>query len=190
MVGFFTSSCGGWHLTDPAEVPDPLPRRSLLLTAVFVGVVAAGLGVAWLVGDHTAVAAVGDTAPNFTVELLDGGSFTLEDHLADDGRPLVLNLWASWCLPCRTEIPEISEFASTHSDVAVLGVAVEDARADSQAFAGEMSPSYPLGFGSKEFREAYPTVGLPATFVIEPDGTVSSIVNGIVDIEMLEEMTG
>ena len=182
--------CGGWPLTDPAEVPDPLPKRSLLLTGVFVGVVAAGLAVAWLVSDHTAVAAVGDKAPDFTVELLDGGSFALDDHLTDDGRLLVLNLWASWCLPCRTEIPEISEFASTHPDVAVLGVAVEDARTDSEVFAGEMSPSYPLAFGSKEFREAYPTVGLPATFIIEPDGTVSNIVNGLVDQEALEEMTG
>jgi thiol-disulfide isomerase/thioredoxin len=153
-------------------------------------VVIVGLAIAWLFSDHKAVATVGAEAPTFTVELLEGGSFNLEDHLADDGRPLILNLWASWCLPCRDEIPQISDFASTHGDVAVLGVAVEDARADSEAFALEMSPSYPLAFGSKEFREAYPTVGLPATFVIEPDGTVSSIVNGIVDAESLEEMTG
>jgi thiol-disulfide isomerase/thioredoxin len=153
-------------------------------------VVIAGLALAWLLSDHTAVAAVGDQAPNFTVELLDGGSFTLQDHLDEDGQTLVLNLWASWCLPCRTEIPDISDFASTHPDVAVLGVAVEDALSDSEAFAEEMSPSYPLAFGSRAFREAYPSVGLPATFIIEPDGTVSSIVNGLVDQEALEEMTG
>jgi thiol-disulfide isomerase/thioredoxin len=153
-------------------------------------VVALGLAVAWVLSDHTPVAAVGSEAPNFTVELLDGGSFVLEDHLTDDGRPLVLNLWASWCLPCRTEMPEISDFASAHPEVAVLGVAVEDVLDDSQAFANELSRSYPLAFGSNEFREAYPSVGLPATFIIEPDGTVSSIVNGIVDQESLEEMTG
>ncbi len=183
-------SCGGWPLTDPADVPDPLPRRSLLLTGVFVGVVIAGLGIAWLLSDDTAVASVGAQAPDFTLELLDGGTFTLENHLDEDGRTLVLNLWASWCLPCRTEIPDISNFASNHPDVAVLGVAVEDARADSEAFAEEMSPSYPLAFGNKEFRDAYQTVGLPATFIIEPDGTVSSIVNGLVDQQALEEMTG
>ncbi|MEX1126400.1 MAG: TlpA disulfide reductase family protein [Acidimicrobiia bacterium] len=149
-----------------------------------------GLVVAWLVGGDSDSAAVGAKAPNFTVELLDGGSFNLKDHLADDGRPLVLNLWASWCFPCREEIPDISDFAATHADVAVLGVAVEDALEDSKAFATELSPSYPLAFGSKEFRDAYPTVGLPATFIIEPDGTVSSIVNGIVDQESLEALTG
>lgn len=149
-----------------------------------------GLGGAWLVGDHTDVAVVGAEAPDFTVELLDGGSFSLNEYLAEDGRPLVLNLWASWCFPCREEIPDISDFADTHADIAVLGVAVEDVLEDSRAFAEELSPSYPLAFGSKEFREAYATVGLPATFIIEPDGTVSSIVNGIVDQESLGELTG
>lgn len=154
-----------------------------------MGVVVVGLAVAWLLNEGTEVAEVGGEAPNFSVELLDGGSFTLDDHLADDGRLLVLNLWASWCLPCREEIPDISDFAESRPDVAVLGVAVEDVLGDSESFANELAPSYPLAFGGKEFREAYPTVGLPATFIIESDGTVSSIVNGIVDQEALEELT-
>jgi thiol-disulfide isomerase/thioredoxin len=154
-----------------------------------VGVVVVGLAIAWLLSDDTEVAEVDGVAPSFSVELLDGGSFTLDDHLADDGRPLVLNLWASWCLPCRDEIPDISDFAEAHADVAVLGVAVEDVLEDSQSFANELAPSYPLAFGGQEFREAYPTVGLPATFIVESDGTVSSIVNGIVDQESLEELT-
>jgi thiol-disulfide isomerase/thioredoxin len=153
-------------------------------------VVLVGLGVAWLLSDGVKVAAVGAKAPNFTVELLDGGSFSLSQHLAEDGRPLVLNLWASWCPPCREEMPDISDFAETHADIAVLGVAVEDVLEKSRAFAAELSPSYPLAFGSKEFRDAYPSVGLPATFIVDPDGTVSSIVNGIVDEESLEELTG
>jgi len=189
MVESSITYCGGWRLTDQTEVPDPLPNRSLLLTGVFLGVVAVGLGAAWLVSDDTAVAEVGAKAPDFTVELLDGGSFTLDDHLADDGRPLVLNLWASWCPPCRDEIPDISDFAEANEDVAVLGVAVEDVLEDSKSLAAELAPSYPLAFGGKEFREAYPTVGLPATFIIDPDGSVSNIVNGIVDQESLEELT-
>jgi thiol-disulfide isomerase/thioredoxin len=160
-----------------------------LLTGVFVGVVVVGLAVAWLLGDDAAIAEVGGKAPDFSVELLSGGSFSLADHLAEDGRPLVVNLWASWCLPCRDEIPDISDFAARHAEVAVIGVAVEDVREDSESFAAEFSPAYPLAFGSNEFREAYPTVGLPATFVIDPDGNVSSIVNGIVDQESLRGLT-
>jgi thiol-disulfide isomerase/thioredoxin len=155
-----------------------------------VGVVVTGLAVAWLLSDNVAVAEVGAPAPDFTVVLLNGGSFSLGDHLADDGRPLVVNLWASWCPPCLEEIPDISDFAASHDEVAVIGVAVEDVREDSEAFAAELSPSYPLAFGGKEFRDAYPSVGLPATFIIDPDGNVSSIVNGIVDQESLEELTG
>jgi thiol-disulfide isomerase/thioredoxin len=155
-----------------------------------VGVVVVGLAVAWLLNDQPKVAEVGARAPDFTVEIINGGSFSLADHLADDDRPLVINLWASWCLPCREEIPDISDFAQTHAEVAVLGVAVEDAREDSESFAAEMATSYPLAFGSKAFRDAYPTVGLPATFIIDADGNVSSIVNGIVDQESLEDLTG
>lgn len=190
MAGSSTTCCGGWPLADPTQSPDPLPNRSLLLTGVFVGVVVAGLAVAWLLSDNVAVAEVGAPAPDFTVVLLNGGSFSLGDHLADDGRPLVVNLWASWCPPCLEEIPDISDFAASHDEVAVIGVAVEDVREDSEAFAAELSPSYPLAFGGKEFRDAYPSVGLPATFIIDPDGNVSSIVNGIVDQESLEELTG
>ena len=190
MAASSITCCGEWPLADQTQVPDPLPNRSLLLTGVFLGVVMVGLAVAWLLSDDAAVAEVGGKAPDFTVELLDGGSFSLADHLADDGRPMVVNLWASWCLPCLEEIPDISDFAARHADVAVIGVAVEDVREDSESFAEEFSLSYPLAFGSNEFRDAYPTVGLPATFIIDPDGNVSSIVNGIVDQESLEELTG
>jgi len=152
--------------------------------------VVVGLAVAWIVGNNSDVAAVGEEAPDFTVALLDGGSFNLSQHLVEDGRPLVLNLWASWCLPCRDEIPDLSAFANTHPDIAVLGVAVRDALPDSQAFAEAISPSYPVAFGDKAFSNAYPNYFLPSTYYIDSDGTVSSIVNGIVDQESLEELTG
>ena len=78
---------------------------------------------------------VGSPAPDFTVELFDGTRFRLSDHLGDDGRPVVLNLWASWCLPCRAEMPELDEAARAHPEVLFLGVAVDDTRRAAEAFA-------------------------------------------------------
>ena len=148
--------------------------------------VAIGLVVAWLVGDrgHTVSE---DQAPDFTVELFGGGSFSLSEHLSEDGRPLILNLWASWCLPCRAEIPDISAYSESTDEIAVLGVAVEDRLEDSIAFAAEVKASYPLAFGDDEFRLAYPSLGLPATYFIAADGTIANLVNGVVTQESLAE---
>lgn len=156
---------------------------------MFLAVVGATVLAASVLGPSDGeTAQIGRAAPGFTVELIGGGSFDLSDHLEDDGRPLLLNLWASWCLPCRAEVPEIDAFATDHPEVMVLGVAVEDTEAASVEFAEELSPRYPLAFGTPEFEAAYPRIGLPVTYVIDGDGRVSEIYNGIVDQETLERL--
>jgi cytochrome c biogenesis protein CcmG/thiol:disulfide interchange protein DsbE len=170
---------------------DPLPKRGLLLSGVFAGVVLVGLAVAWAIDGSAegAVAAVGEPAPDFTVELLDGGTFSLSEHVAEDGRPLVINLWASWCVPCREEMPYLSAFAEDNPGVAVVGVAVEDRLDDARAFAAEIDPVYPLAFGDQAFDEAYPNFGLPVTYFLDENGGVTEIFNGILTPETLEEKT-
>ncbi len=133
-------------------------------------------------------ATVGEPAPGFTVEFFGGGELTLSDHVRDDGRTLIINLWASWCLPCRTETPEISRFAAAHPEVKVIGVAVQDTEAQARRFAEEFDPFHDLAFGNPEFEAAYPTFGLPATFVVTGEGIVDEIRYGIVNSEDLAEM--
>jgi len=146
-------------------------------------VVLVGLAIGWIVRSGPAtVAEIGSPAPDFTVELTDGGAFTLSEHR---GGPVVVNLWASWCEPCRTEIPAISAFAATHPDVVVVGVAVEDADDASRAFAEEIGAGYPLALGNPAFEDAYPRIGLPVTYVLDERGVVSDIYNGIIDDEIL-----
>ena len=132
--------------------------------------------------------ALGEPAPDFSVELLSGETFTLSTHLRTDGRPVILNLWASWCIPCRTETPELSEFARTHPEVKLLGVAVSDTEAQARRFAEEFMPFHDLAFGDSAFEERYPTLGLPATIYIGSDGTVGHITFGIVTTEDLNAM--
>jgi len=156
---------------------------------VFIAVVSIGLLVAWIVRDTSGPTAVrGGAAPEFTVTLIAGGEFDLTTHLEEDGRPIVLNLWASWCPPCRTEIPAISRWSEDNPGTLVLGVAVEDQDDDSRALAAELDPAYQLAIGSTEFRSAYPSLGLPATYIIDGDGNVTDVVNGIVDEASLDAL--
>ena len=145
-----------------------------------------GLVVGWIVdGNSVAVAEIGEPAPDFTVEVIDGGTFTLSESR---GRPIVLNFWASWCAPCRAEIPDISAFALAHPDVQVIGVSVEDSEPAAREFAAEIEASYPLALGTQEVEDAYPRLGLPATYLIDPDGVVTDIINGIVNEDNLAEI--
>jgi thiol-disulfide isomerase/thioredoxin len=150
-------------------------------------VVALGLALAWAFGGDNETAAVGERGPDFTVELLDGGEFTLSRHLEDSGQPLIINLWASWCAPCRDEIPALSAFADNHPELTVIGVAVEDRPDDSRALAADLGPTYPLALGTAEFEDAYPNFGLPVTYFLDEEGVVTEVYNGILTVEKLEE---
>jgi peroxiredoxin len=147
-----------------------------------------GLTIGWIVSNRSAtVAELGKVAPDFTAEVIDGGEFTLTEQR---GQPVVLNFWASWCEPCRVEIPDISTFADTHPDVVVIGVAVQDAEQTARSFAEEVGATYPLAFGTEEIEDSYPTFGLPATYVLDADGVVTDIFNGIVDENLLADVVG
>ena len=126
--------------------------------------------------------ATGQPAADFSVELLDGTPFRLSDHLEDDGRPVVLNLWASWCAPCRAEMPALDATAAAHPEVFILGVAVEDDPVAAAEFGREIGVSYALAVDDGErVGRRYPSPGLPATFFISSDGSVVRTVFGEVN---------
>ena len=132
-------------------------------------------------------ALAGEPAPDMSFPLFDGGVFTLSEHLAEDGRPLVLNLWASWCTPCRREIPEFSEAAESNPGVAFVGAAVDDVWDAARDFAAEIGASYPLGYDENgSVTDNYPFMGLPVTYLIAADGTVARQVNGQLDAPTLQ----
>lgn len=187
----------------PGESEASSRSRSLTVTlsavAALAAVIIAGLLVLSLVGGQTQPAEppvdpeepaidvesfprgalAGQPAPEVNLSLFDGSEFVLSEHVAADGRPLVLNLWASWCTPCRREIPEFSQVALANPDVAFVGAAVEDARGPAEAFASEVGASYPLGIDEQRtVKNGYPFVGLPVTYLIDGDGTVSRQIQG------------
>lgn len=155
---------------------------------MFLGVLVVGLAVGWAVqsgNNGSDIALEGEAAPDFTVELIDGGTYTLSQS---EGRQVVLNFWASWCGPCREEIPAISIFAEAHPDIDVIGIAVRDPEQASRDFAAEVEASYPLALTDDAVENLYPGLGLPYTYVIDADGVVSTIWNGIVDQFVLNDL--
>ena len=134
-------------------------------------------------------ALAGEPAPDMSFPLFDGSEFVLSEHLSEDGRPLVVNLWASWCTPCRREIPEFSRVADANPGVAFVGVAVEDGRGPAEAFAAEVGASFPLGFDENlTVKNGYPFIGLPVTYLIGADGAVIRQIQGQLNAPVLQAL--
>ncbi|WP_017463793.1 TlpA family protein disulfide reductase [Dyella ginsengisoli] len=111
--------------------------------------------------------------PALKVTTLDGTPY---DLAAQRGHWVIVNFWATWCVPCIKEMPDISHFVSTHKNVSAIGLAYDDsALADIKAFVAKHPVSYPIaqvGLDNppKDFDEPR---GLPTTYLIAPDGTVA-----------------
>lgn len=111
-------------------------------------------------------------APSFTVSLLSGQQTSLDDYR---GRWLVLNFWATYCAPCRVEMPSLDRFRQHYQTqpVSVLAVAMDDDRdAAVQRMASTLSPEFPLAIADAAMIASYHVSALPATFLINPEGRV------------------
>jgi peroxiredoxin len=113
------------------------------------------------------------------------------DLRAYRGQVVVLNFWATWCAPCRTEIPWLVEIYHAHRDagLVVLGVSVDEEVSRIAPFAAEMRMDFPVlvGRGQHEFRDAFgPLLGFPTTVLITRGGDICLRHNGIVRREELE----
>lgn len=190
-------------MVDPVtpESPGPIRPRFGKLTLIFGLIVSVGLLATTLTGPRTTTndttsvvtldprtvplgALSGELAPDFTFPLFDGGTFSIADHFANDGRPLVFNFWASWCLPCREEMPGFSRLAEENPDIAFVGLAVDDTRQAALDFAEEIAVVYPLGIDeASSIGLIYPYIGLPTTYLINADGIVVRQIQG----QVLEE---
>jgi cytochrome c biogenesis protein CcmG, thiol:disulfide interchange protein DsbE len=110
-------------------------------------------------------------APAFTLDRLDRpGKLSLAAYR---GRPIVLNFWASWCVPCKEEAPLLEAVWKRHRDegLVVLGVDINDLRSDARRFARENRMTYPLAFdGVGETSTDYGLTGVPETFFIARSG--------------------
>lgn len=161
-------------------------RSFLAFLAVCAVIGLLGFG---LLSKGSAKVEVGDPAPDKALPVLDGGRGT--GKIADyRGEWVLVNLWASWCDPCRDEAPELERWWREHRDegVTVLGINVQDNSEDALAFLDEFETTYPqLRSVGDERSEAFGSTGVPENFLVNPKGRLALIVRGPVDETYLEE---
>ena len=121
---------------------------------------------------------VGMPSIPFELRTLDGKAISLESFR---GKPLVMNFFASWCDPCREEMPLINELAaqSGNKGYSVLAIAVEDSRAAVTEYAKESKLTLPIALDlNSKVKRAYRIFGPPATFFIDDQGIIRDIIIG------------
>ena len=122
----------------------------------------------------------GDQIPPFDLA-------TFQDSLTSSGRPTVVNVWASWCIPCRSETPLLVEAHHVFSDrIDFIGVDVQDDQKSAAAFLAEFDVPYPNFFDPQaEIRTALGGRGVPITYFIAADGSIVDTHIGVIDEQQL-----
>ena len=129
----------------------------------------------------------GAPAPDFDLTTLSGEPLRLADHR---GKVVLVDFWASWCGPCRMEVPHLIDLQQTYGarGFQILGVAVSDREENVRLFADRMGLNYPTGMGTAEVVEAYGGfTSIPTSFLVAPDGSIAARYTGYQDRRVFAE---
>lgn len=137
------------------------------------------------------LAKIGQQAPAFSLAALSGGQLKLSDY---KGKLVLVNFWASWCPPCRAEIPSFIKIQNAYSDkpFTILGLAIEDKAAVS-SYVKEMGINYPIAYGVETVHQTATTYGnpdgaLPYSVLVGPDQKIVAIYSGLLSEDALEKI--
>ena len=189
----------------PPSEPLPEPRLSRRAAWIAMGSVALALGLLWAAADLTtpppdeaaAIIAsdeaddakiVGKAAPlNYTVKDMNGADVNFASF---KGKIILLNFWATWCHPCKEEIPDLVILQEQYKDdLVVLGFSVDDTPGQLKEDAPKYKMNYPVlvGLGHENIQEAYgPMWGIPVTVIIDRNGQIAKKQSGIRSLEQFE----
>lgn len=171
----------------PATTPTSGAPRLRLVLILLPAVAFVGLLVVALMNNSPAPE-VGDPAPSFEAELLSGeGELALEELR---GKPVVINFWASWCVPCRDEAPMLSEAAARYGDeVNFVGVDIRDARSSAVEFADRWDLDYVhVRDEDLAIYDDFGLTGQPETFFLDEDGVILEHIPGPLARETLFQL--
>ena len=137
-------------------------------------------------------AAAGRAAPDFLLRALDGDDVRLSDL---QGRPVLVNFWATWCTSCRAEMPDLVKAYETHSGTSgllVLGVNLREADSRVQDFVEDFGMSFPVlmdrnGEVAQTWRIGGPNQGVPSSYFIDAAGVVQKVVYGTLTARTMDE---
>jgi cytochrome c biogenesis protein CcmG/thiol:disulfide interchange protein DsbE len=179
----------------PDATPATTPKRNSLVVVVVVVAVAAMLAFAPYMArrarnnsGNQSSEIKGKPAPEFSLESLEGQTV----HLADfRGKAVLLNFWATWCQPCKIEMPWFEQMQRQYGPqgLQVVGIAMDDAsKEDIAKFAKEMGVNYPILLGKESVGDAYGGVQfLPSTFFIDRNGKIVDRVFGLKSRSEIED---
>lgn len=122
--------------------------------------------------------APGASAPEFTLKDLDGKPHKLSDYR---GKVVAVNFWATWCPPCRKELPSMERTYQTlkHKNFVILGVEVGEEWDAVQSFLNQVPVTYPILLDKDSaVSQKWKIIGLPATYLIDARGRIVEIING------------
>ncbi len=177
----------------PTEPPVRGGGRNPLALAVVAVIVAGMLYFGFHMARHSGPEAPGilsksTPAPDFTLESLDGQNMRLSDFR---GKAVLLNFWATWCDPCKIEMPWFIELQNQYraQGLQIVGVAMDDSsKEDIAKFAKEMGVNYPVLLGKEAVGDAYGGVpALPESFFIGRNGKIVDRIIGLKDKSEIED---
>ena len=159
------------------------------IIAAFLVLLAVGLANRSPVTGKSGFTRVGKPAPGFVLPRVDGGEIDLADF---SGEPMVINFWASWCPPCHKEALVLEDVWRAHvDDVQFVGVDIQDADADAEAYVAEFNITYPNGLDRHgRVTVDYGVIGLPVTFFVNKAGVVERRWVGAISRGRLEAWVG
>lgn len=155
---------------------------------VAIAVAFVGLGAACRNAPPREAPSAGSPSLDFVLKDLDGKDVRLSDF---KGKPILINFWATWCPPCKAEIPWFVEFADKYKSqqLVVLGISVDDPVADIRAYATEHKINYAMlvGDGQNDLKASYDAdTVIPVSWMIKADGTLLAKAQGIHSKEWFE----
>ena len=165
----------------------PLPSVDL---ATFPAGLGRGFPLATLEGaDNTGTGTgAGRKVPNFRIQLDGGDGLYLHDLV---GRPVLINFWATWCGPCRLEMPDIVHHAATTPDLVVVAVNVQEALDQIRPFAEDFAMELPVVRDADgDIADLFNVRGMPTSYFVDREGTISTVWQGVLTPDRLEELLG